>query len=105
MGVYEHNRHHHTLKRNRGRLRGGLRPHLFKTGLRPEPDSEQLEGAEQIDSFGEIDCGFYLESYVRDVCLFVCFMILVLVPPLQANSIKRLHAVWHHFLTFYQRRF
>ena len=30
---------------------GGLRPHLFKAGLRPEPDLEQLESAEQIDSF------------------------------------------------------
>ena len=27
------------------------------------------------------------------------------VPPLQANSIKRLRVVRHHFLTFYQRRF
>ena len=31
---------------------GGLRPHLSKSGLRPEPELEQLEGAEQID------CGF-----------------------------------------------
>ena len=23
------------------------------------------------------------------------------VPPLQANSIKQLRVVWHHFLTFY----
>ena len=39
---------------------GGLRPHLSKTGLRPEPGLEQLESAEQIDSFGEIGCGGYL---------------------------------------------
>ena len=49
MGVYEHDRRCRTLKRNRGRLRSGLRPHLFKAGLRPEPDLEQLESAEQID--------------------------------------------------------
>ena len=52
---------------------GGLRPHLSKAGLRPEPCLEQLESAEQIDSFGEIDCGFYLERYVPAhllVCLF-----------------------------------
>ena len=42
---------------------GGLRPHLFKTGLRPEPSLEQLESAEQIDSFGEIDCGGYLARH------------------------------------------
>lgn len=41
----------------------GLRPHLSKAGLRPEPDLEQLEGAEQIDSFGEIDCGGYLARH------------------------------------------
>ena len=51
-------------------VEGGLRPHLFKTGLRPEPGLEQLESAEQIDSFGEIDCGFHLESYVRCTYLF-----------------------------------
>ena len=28
---------------------GGLRPHLSKTGLRPEPDLEQLESAEPIE--------------------------------------------------------
>lgn len=50
-------------------MRGGLRPRLLKTGLRPEPGLEQLEGAEQIDSFGEIDCGFYLEGYVRSTYL------------------------------------
>ena len=50
---------------------GGLRPHLSKTGLRPEPGLKQLEGAEQIDSFGEMDCGFYLERYVRGTYLFV----------------------------------
>lgn len=49
----------------------GLRPHLFKAGLRPGPDLEQLESAGQIDSFGEIDCGFYLERYVRGTYLFV----------------------------------
>ena len=49
MGVYEHDSRCRTLKRNRGQLRSGLRPHLLKTGLRPEPDSEQLESAEQID--------------------------------------------------------
>ena len=42
---------------------GGLRPHLYKAGLRPEPDLEQLESAEQIDSFGEIDCGGYLARH------------------------------------------
>ena len=67
MSVYEHNRHHHTHKRNRGRLRSGLRPHLFKAGLRPEPGLEQLEGAVQIDSFGETDCGFYLEGFAREL--------------------------------------
>ena len=30
-------------------VEGGLRPHPSKTGLRPEPDLEQLESAEQID--------------------------------------------------------
>ena len=45
---------------------GGLRPHLFKAGLRPEPDLEQLEGAEQIDSFVYLGCGGYLESLVRE---------------------------------------
>ena len=30
-----------------------------EAGLRPEPDLEQLECAEQIDSFGEVDCGGY----------------------------------------------
>ncbi len=54
-------------------VEGGLRPHLSKTGLRPEPDLEQLEGAEQIDSFGKIDCGFYLEGYVQCTYLFGCF--------------------------------
>lgn len=49
---------------------GGLRPHLSKAGLRPEPDLEQLEGAEQIDLFGEIDCGFYLEGYAPGAYLF-----------------------------------
>ena len=57
-------------------VEGGLRPHLSKTGLRPEPGLEQLESAEQIDSFGEIDCGFHLESYVRCTYLFVCFMMI-----------------------------
>ena len=52
---------------------GGLRPHLSKTGLRPEPGLEQLEGAEQIDSFGEVDCGGYLEGYAPGAYLFVCF--------------------------------
>ena len=52
---------------------GGLRPHLFKAGLRPEPDLEQLESAEQIDSFGEINCGFHLEGYVRCTYLFFYF--------------------------------
>lgn len=55
---------------------GGLRPHPSETGLRPEPGLEQLESAEQIDSFGEIDCGFYLERYVRCTYLFVCFMMI-----------------------------
>lgn len=55
---------------------GGLRPHLSKTGLRPEPGLKQLESAEQIDSFGEMDCGFYLERYVRGTYLFVCFMMI-----------------------------
>lgn len=50
---------------------GGLRPHLFKAGLRPEPGLEQLESAEQIDSFGEIDCGFHLEGYAPGAYLFV----------------------------------
>ena len=114
---------------------GGLRPHLFKAGLRPEPDLEQLESAEQIDSFGEIDCGFHLESYMRCTYLFsnsrirlfsarLNFLVPILskivplrirvktlivigfilhssilltlfkkkvVPPLQANNIKRFH--------------
>ena len=48
---------------------GGLRPHLFKAGLRPEPDLEQLEGAEQIDSFVYLGCGGYLESLVRELTL------------------------------------
>ena len=78
MDVYEHDRRCRTLKRNRGRLRSGLRPHLSKAGLRPEPDLEQLEGAVQIDSFGETDCGFYLEGYVRCTYLCVCFIILIL---------------------------
>ena len=47
-------------------VEGGLRPHLSKTGLRPEPDLEQLEGAEQIDSFVYLGCGGYLESLVRE---------------------------------------
>ena len=55
---------------------GGLRPHPSKTGPRPEPGLEQLESAEQIDSFGEIDCGFYLESYVR--CTYLFFMMICL---------------------------
>lgn len=42
---------------------GGLRPHLSKTGLRPEPGLEQLESAKQIDSFGEVDCGGYLARH------------------------------------------
>ena len=49
---------------------GGLRPHLSKTGLRPGPGLEQLESAEQIDSFGYLDCGFYLEGHVRCTYLF-----------------------------------
>ena len=57
MGVYRHDRHHRTHKRNRGRLRSGLRPRLFKTGLRPEPGLEQLEGAEQIDWGEYLGCG------------------------------------------------
>ena len=87
---------------------GGLRPHLYKAGLRPEPGLEQLESAEQIDSFGEIDCGFYLEGYVRCTYLFVCFMICpfsarldFLVSTLQANHINRFHIFdrtkWCHF--------
>ena len=44
-------------------VEGGLRPHLSKTGLRPEPGLEQLEGAEQIDSFGEVGCGGYLARH------------------------------------------
>ena len=47
-------------------VESGLRPHLSKTGLRPEPGLEQLEGAEQIDSFGYLGCGVYLESLVRE---------------------------------------
>ena len=43
---------------------GGLRPHPSKTGLRPEPDLEQLEGAKQIDSFGYLDCGGYGRIFV-----------------------------------------
>lgn len=54
----------------------GLRPHLSKAGLRPEPDLEQLESAKQIDSFGEIDCGFYLEGYAPGAYLFVYFMMI-----------------------------
>lgn len=50
-------------------VEGGLRPHLFKTGLRPEPDLEQLESAEQIDSFVYLGCGVYLESLVRELTL------------------------------------
>lgn len=50
---------------------GGLRPHPSKTGLRPGPDLEQLECAEQIDSFGEIYCGLYLESHAQDAYLFL----------------------------------
>lgn len=50
---------------------GGLRPHPSKTGLRPEPGLEQLESAEQIDSFGYLDCGFYLEGHVRGTYLFL----------------------------------
>ena len=69
MGVYEHDRRCRTLKRNRGRLRGGLRPHLLKTGLRPEPDLEQLESAKQIDWGGYLGGGDYLESYVRGTYL------------------------------------
>ena len=69
MGVYEHDRRCRTLKRNRGRLRSGLRPHLSKAGLRPEPDLEQLEGAKQIDWGGYLGCGDYLESYVRGTYL------------------------------------
>ena len=53
----------------------GLRPHLFKAGLRPEPGLEQLESAEQIDSFDEIYCGFYLEGYVPSAYLFFCLRI------------------------------
>ena len=45
---------------------GGLRPHPSKTGLRPEPGLEQLESAEQIDSFVYLGCGDYLESLVRE---------------------------------------
>lgn len=78
---------------------GGLRPHLSKTGLRPEPGLEQLESAEQIDLFDEIYCGFYLEGYAPGAYLFVCFMMICrfsarlnfLVPPLQANHINRFH--------------
>ena len=47
-------------------VEGGLRPHLFKAGLRPEPGIEQLESAEQIDSFVYLGCGGYLESLVRE---------------------------------------
>ena len=47
-------------------VEGGLRPHPSKTGLRPEPDLEQLESAEQIDSFVYLGCGVYLESLVRE---------------------------------------
>ena len=78
-------------------VEGGLRPLPSKTGLRPEPGLEQLEGAEQIDSFGEIDCGLYLESYVRGTYLFVLMIrhfsarLNFLVPPLQANHINRFH--------------
>ena len=45
---------------------GGLSPHPSKTGLRPEPGIEQLESAEQIDSFVYLGCGDYLESLVRE---------------------------------------
>ena len=38
-------------------VEGGLRPHLFKAGLRPEPGSEQLESAEQIDWCEYLGCG------------------------------------------------
>jgi hypothetical protein len=31
-------------------VEGGLRPHPFKTGLRPEPGAEQLDCADQLDS-------------------------------------------------------
>jgi len=47
-------------------VEGGRRPHLSKTGLRPEPGLEQLESAEQIDSFVYLGCGGYLESLVRE---------------------------------------
>ena len=30
-------------------VEGGLRPHLFKAGLRPGPYLEQLESAEKLD--------------------------------------------------------
>ena len=43
-----------------------LRPRPSGTGLRPEPGLEQLESVEQIDSFGYLDCGDYLESIVRE---------------------------------------
>lgn len=42
---------------------GGLRPHLSKAGLRPEPGLEQLESAEQLDSFGYLGCGGYLARH------------------------------------------
>ena len=57
-------------------VEGGLRPHLSKTGLRPEPGLEQLESAEQIDSFGYLNCGFYLEGHAPGAYLFVYFMMI-----------------------------
>ena len=56
-------------------VEGGLRPHPSKAGLRPEPDLEQLESAEQIDSFVYLGCGYYLEGYVRGTYLFLILMI------------------------------
>ena len=35
----------------------------LQDGAAPEPGLEQLESVEQIDLFGEIDCGFYLARH------------------------------------------
>ena len=68
---------------------GGLRPHLSKTGLRPEPGSEQLEGAEQIDSFGYLGCGGYLARHSS--CYFFYDIYIARTPSV-------LHSLLRHYL-------
>ena len=46
---------------------GGLRPHPSMTGLRPEPDSEQLERGEKLEGDFEIDGCDYLKDFVREL--------------------------------------